>query len=64
MRMISDILSKQCEIISNFSGQNIFTFSCAVTQPLKENLLLSEEEVSIFNIMITKRAKEEQLLQF
>lgn len=47
MRMISDILSRQCEI-SNFSGQNIFTFFYVVAHPLKENLLLSEEEGSIF----------------
>lgn len=47
MRMISDILSRQCEI-SNFNGQNIFTFFCAVAQPLKENLLRSKEEASIF----------------
>lgn len=63
MRMISDILSRQCEI-SNFSGQNTFTFFCAVAHPLKENLLLSEEEASVFKKYTIKMAKEEQLLQF
>lgn len=52
MRMISDILSRQCGK-SNCNGQNICTFFCAVAQT-KKDLLLSEEEEHIFEKQIYK----------
>lgn len=63
MRMISDILSRQCGV-SNCNGQNICTFFCAVAQTQKEDLLLSEEEERIFESRSIKKAQEEQSLHF